>query len=81
MKILVAIDNGMSQTNQVCFRQALNVMEKNSDSMCVRLILYLCDDFSFLVNVYTSWDMLNDEKNAGRLNLSQFQKLAHLENV
>jgi len=35
----------------------------------------------YLINVYTSWDFLNEEKNAGKLALSQYERLCNAEGI
>ena len=52
------------------------------DGRIVSRLSYLFDSTCrFLVNVYTSWDYLNEEKNAGKLALAQMSKVCELEDV
>lgn len=58
VKIACCIDNGSNQSTNRAFDEALKHTNKKKDEM-------------YLVNVYSSWDYLNEEKNAGKMSLSQ----------
>lgn len=58
VKVAVCVDNGSNQSTTRAFDEALKHIDKAKDEV-------------FLVNVYSSWDYLNEEKNAGKMSLSQ----------
>jgi len=68
LRILVAIDNGVNKSTSKAFKQAMKRLDKGKDEL-------------FLVNCYSSWDYLNDEKNAGKLTLSSFEQVAKAQDV
>lgn len=67
-KILIPIDNGASRSTSSAFALACKKFNKEYDEM-------------YLVNVYSSWDYLNEEKNAGKMCLSQYERLCASEGV
>jgi len=68
MRVLLAVDNGTNRASSAAFHQCLKDLDKTQD------ILYL-------VNVYSSWDYLNEERNAGKLALAQYQRLCETEGI
>eukprot|EP01123_Difflugia_compressa_P009350 TRINITY_DN3073_c0_g1_i1.p1 TRINITY_DN3073_c0_g1~~TRINITY_DN3073_c0_g1_i1.p1 ORF type:complete len:167 (+),score=32.27 TRINITY_DN3073_c0_g1_i1:19-519(+) len=67
-KILVIVDNGTNRSTNAAFNLCMKQLNKEKDDL-------------FLINVYTSWDYLNEEKNAGKLALSQYERLCQAEGV
>jgi hypothetical protein len=58
VKVACCVDNGSNHSTNHAFEEAIKHFDKDRDEM-------------FLVNVYSSWDYLNEEKNAGKMSLSQ----------
>jgi hypothetical protein len=58
MKFVVFVDQ--DKTSRAAFKMALERFDPEKDQLV-------------LINVYSSWDMLNDEKNSGMLALEEFK--------
>eukprot|EP01124_Arcella_intermedia_P027758 TRINITY_DN549_c0_g1_i2.p1 TRINITY_DN549_c0_g1~~TRINITY_DN549_c0_g1_i2.p1 ORF type:complete len:177 (+),score=33.17 TRINITY_DN549_c0_g1_i2:44-574(+) len=67
-KILIVVDNGGNRSTHAAFNLCMKAYKPERDEI-------------FLINVYTSWDYLNEEKNAGKLALSQYERLCQAENI
>ncbi len=60
-RILVFVDHDPS--SKKAFKAAIHSFDKNADVL-------------ILVNIYSSWDYLNEDKNTGRLTLHEFKNYA-----
>jgi len=66
--VLVVVDNGTNRSTHAAFNLCMQNFDKEKDEL-------------YLINVYTSWDYLNEEKNAGKLALSQYERLCNAEGI
>lgn len=68
-KILICIDNGVNKATSTAFCLASKNYNRRAP------------DKVYLINIYSSWDYLNDEKNAGKMMLEQYARLCKIDGV
>lgn len=68
-RLLLCVDNGVNKSTSSAF--CLLCKNFNPDS----------NDKVFLINIYSSWDYLNEEKNAGKMMLDQYARLCKIDGV
>jgi len=67
-KVLICIDNGVNKSTSAAFCLASKNVNRNQDKV-------------YVVNIYSSWDYLNDEKNAGKMMLEQYARLCKIDGM
>jgi hypothetical protein len=68
-RILLCIDNGTNKATSSAFCLLCKNFRPNSN------------DKLYLINIYSSWDYLNEEKNAGKLMLDQYARLCKIDGM
>jgi hypothetical protein len=68
-RILLCVDNGANKATSSAFCLLCKNFKPNSL------------DKVYLINIYSSWDYLNDEKNAGKMMLDQYARLCKIDGM